>query len=36
VGTSNADFGRQIGQSLSWLSIAALAVLHPWQIVGRA
>ncbi len=26
--------GRQIGQSLTWLSIAALAVLNLWRVAG--
>jgi uncharacterized membrane protein YecN with MAPEG domain len=28
--------GRQFGQSLTWLSVAVLAVLNLWQIAGRA
>jgi uncharacterized membrane protein YecN with MAPEG domain len=35
-GTDVPNIGRQIGQSLTWLSVAALAVLNLWQAVGRA
>jgi hypothetical protein len=32
-GTEIAGFGRGAGQSLTWLSIAALAVLNIWKFV---
>jgi uncharacterized membrane protein YecN with MAPEG domain len=32
-GTEIAGFGRISGQSLTWLSIAALAVLNLWKII---
>jgi len=32
-GTETAGLGRQAGQSLTWLAIAALAVLNIWQIL---
>jgi uncharacterized membrane protein YecN with MAPEG domain len=31
-GTPNTNFGRQSGQSLTWLTIAGLAALNLWQI----
>jgi hypothetical protein len=31
-GTLNTNLGRQSGQSLTWLSIIALAVLNLWRI----
>jgi uncharacterized membrane protein YecN with MAPEG domain len=31
--TDMTNIGRQIGQSLTWLSVAALAVLNLWRIV---
>jgi hypothetical protein len=31
-GTPNTNLGRQSGQSLTWLSIIALAVLNLWRI----
>ena len=31
--TEVAGFGRQSGQSLTWLSIIALAVLNLWKLV---
>ena len=31
--TEVAGFGRRSGQSLTWLSIAALAVLNLWKVV---
>jgi uncharacterized membrane protein YecN with MAPEG domain len=31
--TDNTTRGRQIGQSLTWLSVAALAVLNLWKLV---
>jgi uncharacterized membrane protein YecN with MAPEG domain len=32
-GTENPGFGRGAGQSLTWLSIAALAALNLWKVV---
>ena len=32
-GTPNANLGRQVGQSLTWLSVGALAVLNLWKLV---
>jgi uncharacterized membrane protein YecN with MAPEG domain len=31
--TDMTNIGRQIGQSLTWLSVAALAVLNLWRII---
>ncbi|HEY1473031.1 MAG TPA: MAPEG family protein [Pseudolabrys sp.] len=31
-GTPNPNLGRQVGQSLTWLSIIALALLNLWRI----
>ena len=30
--TDMTNIGRQIGQSLTWLSVAALAVLNLWKL----
>ena len=32
-GTPNTNLGRQTGQSLTWLSVAALAVLNLWKLM---
>jgi uncharacterized protein len=31
--TDQTNIGRQIGQSLTWLSVAALALLNLWKVV---
>jgi uncharacterized protein len=35
-GTEIAGFGRQAGQSLTWLTIIALALLNLWQVAHMA
>lgn len=32
--TENAGFGRRAGQSLTWLSILALALLNLWRVIA--